>query len=160
MTKDTFKKFCAYGAGLVTNPRGLDPYSLLYAIGGVESSFGSMNLPRHEKAFDFGGVYAEKELLQKYGSWAAHSYGPWQMMYTNILRSLPEPIPPQECSNPYVAIVAAANWLNDEVLGRRKCDLVVEVADAWNTGNPNDQFKPAQWYTDRFQKYYDEARGV
>lgn len=57
------------------------------AIAWNESSLGMNCTPRHEPAWDFGGIYAENpqqmNLLHLYGSAAAYSYGPWQLMFYN-----------------------------------------------------------------------------
>src|ERR1017187_8108565 len=73
------------GPQLVGLPSGIDGAQLLWAMSGNESSFGANCAPRHEPAFDVGGVYAPhmQSILAQYGSAAAYSYGPWQIMYVN-----------------------------------------------------------------------------
>lgn len=57
------------------------PWAFLYALSGIESSYGFNDIPRYEPAYDRGGMYASaphlKKALEKYGALAACSYGPW-----------------------------------------------------------------------------------
>lgn len=67
-----------------------DAKSFLFALCGVESSFGSNNVPRYEPAYGPNGLYYRRsKQLQaeyaKYGALASCSYGPWQMMYVVAL---------------------------------------------------------------------------
>lgn len=73
-----------FGKSVGPLPDGVDAAQLLWAMAGVESSFGLNCQPRHEPAYDVGGHYATHApmpgLLMNYGAAAACSYGPWQVM--------------------------------------------------------------------------------
>lgn len=76
-----------FGLTLKNLPPGIGGAQLLWAITGNESSFGADCVPRHEPAYDFGGTYAsspdQASLLERFGSAAACSYGPLQVMLCN-----------------------------------------------------------------------------
>ena len=75
------------GPQLIGLPAGIDGAQLLWAISGNESSFGANCTPRHEPAYDVGGRYGSNAvmvpLLTEWGSAAACSYGPLQLMFCN-----------------------------------------------------------------------------
>ncbi len=91
---------------------GYDAAKLMWAICGNESSFGANCTPRHEPAFDVSGTYAkapaQAALLAKYGSHAACSYGPMQVMLVNA----PEGYAPADFDDVDKAIAAGAFALN------------------------------------------------
>jgi hypothetical protein len=62
----------------------LDRTKLLWAIAGVESSFGLHCYPRHEPGYCFGGKYFDRERSEEWGCLAHCSYGPWQVMFTHF----------------------------------------------------------------------------
>jgi hypothetical protein len=73
---------------------GIDGVTLMAAIAQNESTFGENVTPRHESAYDFAGFYSsnpdQAALLQKYGSKAAYSYGPWQTLPCNAMSTSPD----------------------------------------------------------------------
>lgn len=62
----------------------LDKVKLLWAVAGVESSFGLNCYPRHEPGYCYGGKYFDRARSQEWGCLAHCSYGPWQVMYSNF----------------------------------------------------------------------------
>ncbi|SRR6266702_1562508 len=62
----------------------VDPVRLLWAIAGVESSFGRDSYPRHENAYCYNGRYFNPQVTAEVGCLAHCSYGPWQVMYANF----------------------------------------------------------------------------
>lgn len=57
---------------------------LLWAIAGVESSFGLNSHPRHEQGYCYAGRYFDPNLTAEWGCLAHCSYGPWQVMFANF----------------------------------------------------------------------------
>jgi hypothetical protein len=62
----------------------LDKVRLLWAIAGVESSFGFNCNPRHEQGYCFGGRYLDPARTREWGCLAHCSYGPWQVMFPHF----------------------------------------------------------------------------
>jgi hypothetical protein len=154
-----FKQLCRDLAPLVTEakPLGLDPYALLYMLGGVESSFGLVaRQARFEKAFSRGGPYFVPELDKEFGDMAACSYGPWQIMFVNARRVCPEVTPEELRTSVRAAGVASALFLNSQ-LAAKKPQTAAEVLDVWNTGTQRDSLKPSPHYTDKGVGYYRSA---
>lgn len=63
---------------------GVDPVKLLWAIAGVESSFGENSYPRHEQGYCFHGRYYDPKATAEWGCLAHCSYGPWQVMFDHF----------------------------------------------------------------------------
>lgn len=59
----------------------VDPVKLLWAIAGVESSFGLDSAPRHESGYCYSGRYFDPKATADIGCLAHCSFGPWQVMY-------------------------------------------------------------------------------
>lgn len=122
-----------FGAEVQPLPQGIAGYQLLWALSGVESSFGSNVKPRHEPAYDVGGEYAGNapcpELLAKYGRAAACSYGPWQVLLVNA----PD-FTPAELAEPGNAAQASVTYLNS-LLRRFKPQTLAEIGSCWNAGH-------------------------
>ena len=122
------------GPDIFPLPPGIDGAQLLWAISGNESSFGSDCTPRHEPAFDVGGIYGDnavmKPLLEKFGSAAACSYGPWQIMFCNA----PPGFTPDDLSRlPLVARVTVL-FLNS-LLDRFHPQDLAGIGECWNAGH-------------------------
>lgn len=137
-----------YGPSLGPLPPDIDGILLLWAISGVESSFGRNLTPRHEPAYDVGGRYATHppipHLLQQYGRAAACSYGPWQLM-------LPYAggCSPTDMDDPDKAALATVSFLNADL--RRFQPATLDIIGAiWNAGHPRDD--PA--YTGKLEASY------
>lgn len=62
----------------------LDKVRLLWAVAGVESSFGFNCNPRHEIGYCYGGKHFDRERSHDWGCLAHCSYGPWQVMFSNF----------------------------------------------------------------------------
>ena len=133
--------------------RAIDGVRLLWAIAGNESSFGDNCTPRHEPAYDVGGYYydrsaAVRKAVQQWGSDAACSYGPWQVMLINTQSS-----PEQIGSDPSVACNATVHYLTTYVLGFRKARTLAEILDTYNTGNWRERSVPTKYIHDGTNYY-------
>ena len=121
---------------------GVETAQMWWAMAGVESSFGMNCTPRHEPAFDVGGVYGSgpimKPLLAKFGRAAACSYGPWQLMFCNA----PDYLAPADFDDLEEAARASASYLT--LLNRRYgIGSLAEVGECWNGGHPMENPGPA-----------------
>jgi hypothetical protein len=130
---------------------------LLWAIAGNESSFGANCKPRHELAYDWGGHYAKEhhqaDLLQLYGSDAACSWGPWQVMPCNALGFKPTELG-MELEK---AATATVGYLKRFVLAGRQARTLKEVLDCYNSGTYRDAITPAvETYIERGLVHYFE----
>jgi hypothetical protein len=131
------------GPTLKNLPPGVNGATLLWAITGNESSFGANCTPKHEPAYDVGGRYAsspyQAPLLVKFGSAAACSYGPMQVMLCNA----PPGSAPDDFDDLTTAIAHAVYALQkqlDHFLPMR----IAEIGYCWNGGhllNPNTDAK-------------------
>jgi hypothetical protein len=129
-----------YGPSLQNLPNGVDGTILLWALSGNESSFGWNCTPRHEMAYDVGGRYASKDLLDKFGSAAACSYGPWQVMFVNA----PPGYYPDWFKDLDNCAVAAVYYLNGMLKAQRPPTLG-DIGDAYNSGTWRDAHRPEQY---------------
>lgn len=150
----SFDNLCAHGAQLLRNLPDVNREALLWAIGGAESSWGKWNVTRYERAFGWGGRYADKKLLRKFGDLAASSIGPWQVMFPNAWAITSGTVTPQEMMQPEVALLVTVDWMNERVIDRGAWS-VPAIADAWNSGTHRDSFVPHK-YVAKVQKYYDQ----
>ena len=160
MTKAAFSDLCRYGARLLDLPPEIDPYVLLWAIGGVESSFGANNVPRLERNYLPGGRNHRNEMLPLYeafGEDAAKSWGPWQVMYCNAVRVLPG-VEPQAFANPHVGMLAACLWIQGEIVDRQGARTVEAIGDSYNSGNHKDSFVPLDYIGKLVRHYEDELQ--
>ena len=123
-----------YGLEIVGLPVGIDGAQLLWAMSGNESSFGANCKPRHEPAFDAGGVYGRgpvmTPLLAKFGSSAACSYGPWQIMFCNA----PSNYTPDSFNSLDKASHATVEFLN-KLIARWHPANLAEIGECWNGGH-------------------------
>ena len=156
-----------YGKSLVL-PIGLDGVALFKAIADVESSYGTMALPRHEKAYDWGGRYATPNLLRQYGSWAAHSYGPFQVMYPTIREMGLDVTPLAAAQDATVSAGAACRLINKRLIKQIPTGCTIDVAirtigDGYNSGTAMDSVVPER-YIEKLQSAYqarlDERRHI
>jgi hypothetical protein len=138
-----------YGPELGPLPAGVDGVQLLWALAGVESSFGYDTTPRHEPAYDRGGRYATHApmplLLAKYGSAAACSYGPWQVMLCNF----PAGTTIAAASDLETAAKATVIFLNILLRHWHPTDLD-DIGECWNAGH----ITPDPAYTSKLDKAY------
>jgi len=130
-------------------PDGVDGTQLLWAMSGVESSFGADCNPRHEPAFDVGGIYGSHapmpDLLKFYGSPAAAcSYGPWQIMLANAPGCAPD-----DFDDIDHAASATVSFLNQQ-LRRFSPQSLEEIGEVWNAGH----ITPDPGYTKKLEAAY------
>lgn len=134
----------------------LDGAKLMAAFASNESSMGANCGPRHEPAYDVGGFLAtgaqQAGLLNTYGSAAACSYGPWQMMFVNfqdhnvndLLTSL------DICAQEFV------RYFNSYVITVRKASNLNEMGQCWNAGHISANPAPGVVaYCNNLQTAYD-----
>lgn len=130
-------------------PEGIDGAQLFWAISGVESSFGANVTPRHEPAFDTGGIYGKNppmpDLIARFGSAAACSYGPWQVMLCNA----PAGTTPYMFNDLFTAANATLYFLNT-LLRHWKPKTLDEIGECWNTGH----ITPDPNYTSKLRTAY------
>ena len=135
----------------------LDGVKVMAAIAGNESSYGYNCGPRHEPAYDVGGTYAngalQKGLLQEFGSAAACSYGPWQMMFDNFVGFTPA----QLLTDLDACAMSFVRFFNSYVIRTRRAVTLDEIAQVWNSGHISATPSPAvQRYMQQLQKNYEE----
>lgn len=156
-TKTEIAAACTqYGPTVVALPDGIDGVQLLWAMSGNESSFGANVTPRHEPAFDVGGIYGDSEqmkpLLALYGSAAACSYGPWQVMFANVPEAAPESF-----DNLDFCALASVAFLNKQ-LTRFKPESLGDIGSIWNAGHIQNPYSAqVQIYVDRLTGNYAVA---
>jgi hypothetical protein len=136
-------------------PPSLDGARLLWALAGNESSFGVNVMPRHEPAYDLGGALAgsmeQSALLERYGSAAACSYGPWQIMLVNA----PEGTAPEDFEDLNTAAICTVGFLNSQ-LRRFKPLTLTTIGQIWNHGSPtNAMTAGVAAYVAELAKNYD-----
>lgn len=140
----------SYGSQVGPLPANLNGAQLLWALAGNESSFGANCTPRHEPAYDEGGRYADAELLAQFGSAAAYSYGPWQIMFVNCPRNYS----PSDMYDLDKATVATVLFLNRQINRFRPVTLRY-LGAIWNGGNPGALELPdVQIYADKLERNY------
>lgn len=114
-------------------------HQLLWALAGRESTFGANCKPRYEPAYDYEGKYGHSpsqfDLLTLYGSDAAYSYGPWQVMLTNAIGFTPKEL----ANEPEKAVVATIGYTRRYVLEHEKAKTLAQIADTYNSGNWKDR---------------------
>lgn len=140
---------------MVGLPDGIDPVLLLWAMSGNESSFGANVTPRHEPAFDAGGIYGDSmqmaPLLAKFGRAAACSYGPWQLMFCNA----PAGSAPGDFDDLATAAKYSVRFLN-VLLGKFKPQNLSEIGSCWNAGHIQRPLSAqVQRYADLLNTNYD-----
>lgn len=156
-TREQVAEACLTWGPKLWVPAGVDGVKLLWALSGCESSFGADAKPRHEPAYDVGGLYAanpeQAELLKLYGSAGACSYGPWQILLVNVT----PPASPDDMARIDRCALAVVGFLNREILGREKAQTLEEIAEAYNSGKWKWQTVPAgvARYAADCRKYYE-----
>ena len=149
----------SYGSQVGPLPANIDGAQLLWALSGNESSFGANCTPRHEPAYDVGGFIYEahtldaerlRTLVEQFGSLAASSFGPWQIMFVNC----PPNYIPEDMNNLDKAAVATLLFLNRQ-LNRFRPSTLELIGAIWNGGNPGALQRPeVQVYADRLERNY------
>lgn len=139
-----------YGQRINQLPEPIDGAQLLWAISGVESSFGANSVPRFEPAYGPGGRYADASLFQEHGRLAASSLGPWQLMFVNC----PPGFTPHDMSDLYKAAHATV-WFMNRQLNRFKPADLRAIGAIWNGGNPGAiRLEQVQRYVRKLERYY------
>lgn len=140
---------------------GIDHVKLLLAIAGKETSFGADNRSRYERAYDDDGLYGRQSkylqsLLKKYGSIAACSYGPWQIMYPTAFEHgfAGHPL---ELWTARDSVKYVISYLNN--VSRNGATTIEEYADAWNSGSFKDSNRPLD-YMQAVRKIFDSLPSV
>lgn len=116
-------------------PDGVYGPRVMAAIAGNESSYGENTKPRYEKAYDFGGAYAgnlpQSELLKAWGSKAAYSYGPWQILPCNAKGFTPDELATDDdkCAQAFVG------FFNRYIIGHCHADTLQQILEAFNSGH-------------------------
>lgn len=156
-TKQEIADACRqFGPTVTPLPNGIDGAQLLWAMSGNESSFGANVTPRHEPAFDVGGVYGASAqmapLLAEFGSAAACSYGPWQIMFVNVPEATPESF-----DNLDFCAIASVAFLNKQ-LAHFKPQTLGDIGSIWNAGHIQKPYSAqVQTYVDRLSENYGVA---
>lgn len=150
-----------YGPTLEKEAPWLDGECLLRAIAMNESAFGTYNVPKHEKAYDLGGVYGNKSLWAKYGAWAACSYSSWQIMYPTALE-LGFNGSPADLWRDGTAIYYVVELILRRGI-RKGATTVDQLFDMYNSGSFKDGIIP-QVYIDKgvlnYNKFKNEKIGT
>lgn len=129
---------------------------LLWALSGCESSFGLNATPRHEPAYDAGGAYAANaemaKLLAEFGSAAACSYGPWQILLVNCQPGTS----PDDMLRAERCAMETVSFINRVILDHEHARTVKEIAEAYNSGKWRWQEVPpgVERYADDCLSYY------
>jgi hypothetical protein len=130
---------------------------LLFAIAGVESSFGVNCRPRLEPGYSYGGKYASThpmpDLLSEFGLDAAYSYGPWQVLLCNAYGYKPTEL----AMDLEKACIATIGHIRRFCLEARKCEMLRDIADTYNSGNPRDAHIPEKYIAAVAHNYFSEV---
>lgn len=110
---------------------------VMLAIAKNESSCGLDCGPRHEPRYDVrGAIWASSQLQQmlvdQYGSDAAMSYGPWQMMFINFKRGLDPRVLRVDLNTLSLEFV---RFFNSFVIQIRKAQTLEQIGQVWNFGH-------------------------
>lgn len=150
MRLDSVDGSCVYYGKTLTLPVGIDGVALMQAIADVESTYGANAVPRHEKVYDWGGRYCEPIQLRMWGSWAACSYGPWQVMWSNIVAAGIPATPMLAHTDASVTANAAAWLINHRIVPSLPAGGDIEqavraIGDAYNSGSCKDDNYPSAY---------------
>lgn len=152
---------CLKFADYLKFPFEIDKLQFLFALSGVESSFGKNNKPRYEPAYGQGGLYFRRSIaLQRevamYGRDAASSWGPWQILHIVAVEygydGAPHELQFADVSLPFVVA-----HLNKFV--SRGADTLEKVLDCYNSGNHRDANVPEN-YIQKFIAHYNGCNGI
>jgi hypothetical protein len=157
LTADVLAACDEYGPQLRV-PAPLDGVMTMRAIASNESSTGADCGPRHEPAYDAGGVYGDgavmRPLLAAYGAAAACSYGPWQMMFCNYSGAYS---PSELLVDLQANAVEFVRFFNNNVATR--VTSLSDIGQVWNSGHVSTAPSPGVvTYVSRLQAAYDAAQ--
>lgn len=147
---DVMDGLCLYYGSRIDSVVGVDGVALMQAIADNESSYGTRCTPKHEAAYDWGGKYAQSSILRPFGSWAACSYGGWQVMFAAIREMGFDVNPLEAATDPTISASAAERLINRRFLPKMPKNLTHEgavrhILDAYNSGSGNDRIVPEQY---------------
>lgn len=158
-TKEQIKVFCSeYASQLKWDGNAR---ALLYAISGLETSFGSNNVPRFEYSYGRSSIaYRKSSLLQdgfkKYGDLCAMSYGAHQILWVVAselgypLNTSPLALWDSRISLPYVV-----KYINRCISSGAKTVLQIGMVYNGGMGALRSKDGPAVLYGVKLNKLYD-----
>lgn len=121
---------------------------LLGALAEVESTFGTNNVPRYEKAYDEGGIYYRRSpevraRHVRWGDWAHCSYSSFQVMFHTAcelgFRGTPLDLWKDE-----VAIFWVIEFIRKRAI-EKGAKTLSEIFDAYNSGTHRDRIVPEEY---------------
>ena len=137
---------------------GLRPAAILHALAEVESDHGARSLASlHEQAYCYGGVYFKgpngedlRQLSRVFGC-LAHSSS-WQILY---IAAFEEGYRGDPCAlrDDAIALPVVIRYLNRRFLDRYPRITTTGLADAYNSGRPDDSNIPKD-YVAKFDEAY------
>jgi len=143
----------------------LDKVAVLHALADVESDHGARHLAAlHEPAYCYGGFYYKgpngedlRRLSTVFGCLAHCSYSSWQILF---LAAYEEGFrgDPTALRNDAEAIHWVVRFLNRRILDRYPRITVESIADAYNSGRPDDANRPLN-YIKAFTEAYARRSG-
>lgn len=141
-------------------PYPIDGIALMKAIAQVESSMG-LNCKRHEPAYDtdgqvWKGSREQQALVKEFGSDAACSFGPWQVMFLNVPTWFVPPATPEQMETDLdVCARAFVEFFNRYVIRTRQASTVPEIGQVYNGGHIFKEVPAGvQRYCDQLAKAY------
>lgn len=155
MSKASIAEVVATAHDLLPIVSGIDIPRLLIAISGVESSYGTNAIPRHEDSWcpNQHGRNANKIVIPRHRRWgceACCSWGPWQLLYHTAADQGFDGAP-HELTDPHVSLAPVAQRLR--AIAKQGAASVSDFADAWNSGTFRDGIVPVV-YIARLVKEY------
>lgn len=145
----------SYGQ-LVDPLPGIDGARLLAAMAMNESALGDNCGPRHEPAYDVGGLYAsdpaQKVLLSQYPYWGASSFGPLQVMLVNLPGATPQEL------NGDLSLVfrLSVGFLNQQIRRFSPASLQ-DIGEIWNGGHKGAWNADIEQYCKSLESNYEQA---
>jgi hypothetical protein len=149
---------CAQYGPMLKLPAGLDGRKVMASIASNESSTGANCGPRHEPAYDVGGALSkgsqQANALEEFGSAAACSYGPFQMMFVNFSGVRPD----QLNTDIDLCVQGCGSFFNAYVIGARHAQTLTDIGQIWNCGHKTDSPSAGvALYCQHLQAAYDAA---
>lgn len=129
----------------------MDGEVCLQSLASVESNYGLYNIPKHERAYDQGGIYFNKQQWARWGALAACSYSSWQIMYP-VCVELGFTGSPLDLMQDEIAIYWVIEYIDRRII-QKGCSKLQDFADAYNSGSFRDKLVPTDYIT-KFMKYY------
>ena len=149
----------AHGPELNVAALNLDGARVLWAIAGVESSFGLNCQPRHEMSYCTGSLSHAPQvvaLTEKYGHAAHASFGPWQMMLCNaasVTTAGNWACPPENFASLEFCVEKAVAFINARILKAEGARTLEQIAWAYNAGTFRQEFEPVQYIQQAVHNY-------